>query len=981
MIKHPRVRLVHTLPEVPEYQERPQIEQLREFWQSDTLRVSALIGISGAGKTALVRRFLEELPGSAVVNPRVPKRADLSSPDGLFVWSFYSAPYPEEFFTETFNFIRACAPASATLPDLEKSRRATVFMVEEALCKVPLRFLFVLDGLEKMQFKGNTKGEPGSLMNVALKRFLIRVAEGCGNAKVLITTRYQLPDLQRYSKAFKDGLTDQKFEKSFQMISVDALEVSAAVALLRALGVHGDDVLLSSIAKETGQLAFPTYLVGCWLRDYYEGDARQYKRSPSFLIDNILNSYVQKLSDLEKWILEALSIYDIPCAVNFLLDLINECHRNKWSYETLLNCLKHLCSLGVVQKLYVEGEEQYTVHPLIRGCFASRLEACRPKTREISLYTALVFKISPIKELESALDTEGIDPILSIEKGKITGVHIPGHRWLLKALIYNDQSWKRFIRESPRKVFKLLHLLASVWPLDAFKIFINGLSGYHYVGCKLGLYSESIELLHKIEKADKEGTEALRKTTELFKGAKSTLMLVELPRLALCDRMKLYNELGMFYHLLGNLWLALQYFEKHLRYPNLSDDERYEETIFWILSRLIDRSEVGNIPNPSAIDPNAHICAMNVFCDMGRLRIVQKIGVKLRLFDNDIMKRAEEDRLWAQWIASGLAPYAEALADLGYVKEAENVFSRMRLLQYMSMSEELRKLNISSAAGPFGWAGMSLAKLLLRIGELEKAQNINSINMKVCKLYEDEREEVHCQLLDSESRLIKGQLQEVREALEKVQQWYKRSGDMKLSIYSGIIFSKLALLDGDLDGARRYLSEALRSARECGYGLYWVDLHVIRGYWELACGRQLQQGKELSPELEIWTPRQWFERAESSALRALNGQLKDSDEPAPQPDLPEDQLAMLGARHPECGYAWGEGDALHLLGEALLALAHCVGSHGHDSKGRSHRELLEKARQAAEAALALRKRIQDPQAKDTQDLLSKIEEAQGGDGP
>jgi len=82
---------------------------------------------------------------------------------------------------------------------------------------------------------------------------------------------------------------------------------------------------------------------------------------------------------------------------------------------------------------------------------------------------------------------------------------------------------------------------------------------------------------------------------------------------------------------------------------------------------------------------------------------------------------------------------------------------------------------------------------------------------------------------------------------------------------------------------------------------------------------------------------------------------------------------MLGAQHPECGYAWGEGDALHLLGKARFKLAQCIGPEGHDSEGRSYHQLLKEA-------LALRKRIQDPKAEETQDLLRKIQEAQGGGG-
>lgn len=122
-------------------------------------------------------------------------------------------------------------------------------------------------------------------------------------------------------------------------------------------------------------------------------------------------------------------------------------------------------------------------------------------------------------------------------------------------------------------------------------------------------------------------------------------------------------------------------------------------------------------------------------------------------------------------------------------------------------------------------------------------------------------------------------------------------------------------------------------------------------------------GKELPPELEIWTAQHWFKQAGASAPRTLNGQLKDSDEPALRPDLPEDHQAMLGTRHPECGYAWSEGDALHLLGEAYFGLAQFAGPESHDTESRSYKQLLSEARQAAGEAFALRKTTQDLKAK------------------
>src|SRR5262249_53667002 len=98
-------------------------------------------------------------------------------------------------------------------------------------------------------------------------------------------------------------------------------------------------------------------------------------------------------------------------------------------------------------------------------------------------------------------------------------------------------------------------------------------------------------------------------------------------------------------------------------------------------------------------------------------------------------------------------------------------------------------------------------------------------------------------------------------------------------------------------------------------------------------------------ELELWTPAQWFERAAASARRPLNGQQKENNKPSSRPNPPEEELAMLGARHPECGYVWGEGDALHLLGEVLQEQDHEA-----------------EARATFQECLALRERIRDYQA-------------------
>ncbi len=74
--------LVHRLPPAPHFVGRePELQELRRFWAEGRRGVLAVVGLGGAGKTAVAAQFLAELVGSA----RLPR------PDGLFVWS---QPFP-----------------------------------------------------------------------------------------------------------------------------------------------------------------------------------------------------------------------------------------------------------------------------------------------------------------------------------------------------------------------------------------------------------------------------------------------------------------------------------------------------------------------------------------------------------------------------------------------------------------------------------------------------------------------------------------------------------------------------------------------------------------------------------------------------------------------------------------------------------------------------------------------------------------------
>ena len=975
----PRVRLVHALPEIPEYQERPEVEkQLREFWRSDTLRIAALVGIGGAGKTALARHFPEELPGSAITSPKVAKRVDLPPPDGLFVWSFNSAPYVEEFFAAAFNFICSCAPAGVTMPKLKEPRCPTVFMVEEALRRVPLRFLFVIDGLEKMQSEGHEGEEVGLLTDFPLKQFLTRVAESCGGVKAIITSRYPLLDLKRYATPFKDEITGQEHQPSFQEVHVGDLDADAAVALLHSLGVRGSDAVLSTLADRFGRHAFAVSLAGRWVREFFEGDPEHLEKMPALRsvtrslehiapkssqhMEQILSAFTDRLSVEGTTLLELLSIFCTPVSAELLYDIVSSAddklvgNLTSITQGKFLRALDQLCALNLVQRkccsasehdnlipgelpplvkrildehlplpeYLVQGSEGYHVHRLIKEHFDGY-----PRT--FYLHTLVVQAIG--KRVDKC-DLRAFDRKLSPLFKAVEGLGFHG-RWLTLQRFFTPSRLNAF----EELIYHLTRLaavpdekLTATALSDAWNIFYRALGGFEFLGKIAGEYSRGARVLSFFFDITGEYDPEEKEMPPDVLGSTPSLLPL------------LLNSRGLFCSNLGNLSSASTFFQQAAELRKASH--------LW-LNASVHLQNLGE----SLVEKGRLVAAekalnesLMFFSAVDRYSSAYKHHT-----DNTVNRVPEKSREFrALSLSYGYRAYIHLLR--GQIELADDEFSLS--IDYEEYAGIWVTGEIHMLASNRGhW----LSLLYVLKGNLEWASNLNAQNRKMMAKQAFSRELLRCNLLDAEISLRSENSEKTRELLNQTLLAAKGMGDMPGLLWGNLILARLQLVKGALTEAHQVLQSGIWNTRECGYGLYWIDFQITRGQWELACGRRLREGKELSALFEAWTPQQWFERAEASTRRALNGQLKNSDEPALRPDLPEQELVMLGARHPECGYAWGEGDALHLLGEALL------------EQGR-----YEEAEQRLQDALALRQRIQDPKAKGTHDLLEKIQSPQGG---
>ncbi len=218
---------------------------MRGFWRGAADgHVLALIGLGGAGKTAIASAFV-----SGLLDPA----AGADRPDGLFVWSFYVNQDVSNFLRHAYRyFSRGLKP--------ESSGAGLLYRLTEMLDDGG-RNLLVLDGLERVQRPpGDLKRGFGELEDPLLRQAVTRLAAGAGRTRCLITSRFPVPDLHRWEGC------------GYARREVDRLDRQAAGQLLRRHGVRGDDRALDVVLDEYGSHALTLDHVGAYLAAFCDGE-------------------------------------------------------------------------------------------------------------------------------------------------------------------------------------------------------------------------------------------------------------------------------------------------------------------------------------------------------------------------------------------------------------------------------------------------------------------------------------------------------------------------------------------------------------------------------------------------------------------------------------------------------------------------------------------------------------------------------------
>ena len=209
----------------------------------------------------------------------------------------------------------------------------------------------------------------------------------------------------------------------------------------------------------------------------------------------------------------------------------------------------------------------------------------------------------------------------------------------------------------------------------------------------------------------------------------------------------------------------------------------------------------------------------------------------------------------------------------------------------------------------------------------------------------------HINLIQADLARERHDLDTARQFLDAAHEWALARDAKETLCWAARVRARIARDAEAPDDARRAVEEGLRIARDCGFGIYHIDLLLLRARLALEAGDA------------------------EAALADIDTALSEGVHPPEESGLPE----LLAATDPECGYAWGEAEGRHLRAEALLHRAARQLERNEFAPARfgqlpeEVRGLLDAARQELETCRALRQKIQDPKVEETQRVLADLD--------
>ena len=267
--------------------------------------------------------------------------------------------------------------------------------------------------------------------------------------------------------------------------------------------------------------------------------------------------------------------------------------------------------------------------------------------------------------------------------------------------------------------------------------------------------------------------------------------------------------------------------------------------------------------------------------------------------------------------------------------------------------------------------GIRHSLLLIHLGQHEDAARVTAANKRILReVFGEQHQDIpKCDYILADLARERGDLSGARKLLAEAHDWAIARDAKQPLCWSELVRGRIELsalghqlsdsedrgaetdasLPSHLAAAKSAIEDGLRIARDCGFGIFHIDLLLLRAQVALHEGRA------------------------ADAERDLRLALDEGVHPLADTGLPE----LLAATDKECGYAWGIAEARHLLAEALLLqAAQKLGSQTYKPRARKTppdvQDLIKSARTELQKCARLRKRIQDPKLPDTEQVLNDI---------
>jgi len=923
---------------------------LCDWWRGGGRGVCALVGIGGAGKTAISDRFLRVLPGAMEQEPGLEKDDFLKSPDAIFVFSFYNAPNTEQFFDELYKWLVDAWDVPDRRPRTKAGgiQRASVSLVADALVRLSQRFLLVLDGLEKVQDDGARDPNAfGRIMDGGLRSFVAAGVEGrLRGISLLITTRFRLCEMEAF--AYKTG------SQLFLPINIERMTVESCVSLLRARGVSkGTDDDLRRLAEAQGFHALTVSLMGGYVAAFHNGDPRSIPPEPlekprevkqsapfaspaqRYLEDQerrfarVAERYregFKKSDPAALALLERLCLFRLGVDADLLSSVFLGEGRERISgpqlaamkreeLELRLQKLKAMDLIEATTKPNIRNE-QFSVHPAIRDGFLSGLD------QDI----ARVAHEAVGKEIERTLEEKRTDFLVS-----------PSGDYLV------SQSGDRLLSRRPGEknpsdpaVLDLLeeiiyHTLESGHPKEAWDIYCYRIGRYRNLLWRLGDYQRGERICRSFAAGRPPDS------APLPKGLSKNFQAIWI------------NEWGLYLDGLGRPIDATVCYERMI--------ESYIKRKDW---------------------KNASIGQQN---RAGALLLAGRLAEGLEAAEKalDFAERANVDLQRIQ--SHAYRGHARGLR--GDVDAALDDFH---------LALEFQHKNDGKTEDPlYGLQGVFHTSLLSRLGRSDEARRLTEENKKILlsELGEQGNITPSCNLILSDIARERGDLNEASALLDKAHAWALARDAKEPLCWSALVHARIDLSalskSPDLHSeihiphsafpnphyAFRNLDDGLRIARECGYGIYHIDLLIERARLNLLLGDA--EAAERDARTALYGLEKVASGPGCASPNPYDAPALDEDsKPEDRGIFPPKELGkpdLYAATHPECGYAWGEAAGRHVLAEALLLRAAKGDSRAEDCPPR---RALSRAEKELKLCIFLRQKIQDPKVTETLNVMEQL---------